>query len=53
MKRKAARKKEHDSEETWYARMNALEEIWRIKINESRLEYQERFMRISRRRPKT
>lgn len=32
-------KKKNDNEESWYARMNELENIWKNKMTESRLEY--------------
>ncbi|MDZ7794575.1 MAG: hypothetical protein U5P10_13060 [Spirochaetia bacterium] len=46
------RKKENDTGKKWYAGMDALEALWRTKIAESRVEYLETFLQVTKKRSK-
>ncbi len=50
MKRNESQKKENDSEKGWYARMDAIEALWRTKMAESRREYQGNFIQMTKKR---
>jgi hypothetical protein len=45
-----SRMKENDREERWYARMNELEALWLTRMAETRKEYLELFVQVTRKR---
>ena len=43
-----SQKNKNDNEESWYTRMNELENIWKNKMAESRLEYLDSYNLITK-----